>query len=42
MFVDVDDGVYEMTDKGKESADLGFYDWEPARPATASGRRGRK
>jgi hypothetical protein len=38
MFVEVGAGLYELTDKGKVSADLGFYDWEPARPAEPAGR----
>lgn len=29
FFVEVGEGRYEMTEKAKKSADLGFYDWEP-------------
>jgi hypothetical protein len=30
FFVSVGSDHYEMTAKGRDSADLGFYDWEPA------------
>jgi hypothetical protein len=42
MFVDVGEGRYEMTDQGKASADLGFYEWEPTRPVPRLVKRGRK
>jgi len=29
LFVPVGGGLYELTDKGKAAADLGFYEWEP-------------
>ena len=38
MFSAVTDGQYELTDKGKASADLGYYDWEPARTVVPAGR----
>lgn len=46
MVVDVGNGFYELTDKGKESADLGFYDWQPPprrpEPAAAEPAKRRK
>lgn len=30
FFVAVGGGRYELTEKARKSADLGFYDWEPA------------
>ena len=33
LFVEVGDGLFEMTDKGHAAADLGYYEWEP--PAKA-------
>lgn len=40
----VDDETYELTDRGRESADLGFYEFTaPAKAASVgSGRRARK
>ena len=44
FFVAVGEGHYALTDKGKASADLGLYEWEPppapnpARPARPAGR----
>ena len=29
FFVDVGDGLFELTDKGHAAADLGYYEWEP-------------
>ena len=29
LFVQVGDEVYELTAKGKASADMGYYEWEP-------------
>ncbi|MFO0800025.1 MAG: hypothetical protein U0804_21340 [Gemmataceae bacterium] len=29
FFAVVGDGRFEVTDKGREAADLGMYDWEP-------------
>ncbi|HEX4611410.1 MAG TPA: hypothetical protein VH092_24665 [Urbifossiella sp.] len=34
FFAAVGDGTFEMTDKGKVSADLGEYDWQPPAPGT--------
>ena len=31
LFIQVGDSFYELTDKGKASADLGYYEWEPTR-----------
>jgi hypothetical protein len=43
FFADVGGGYYEVTDKGKASADLGFYEYEPKpRPADAEPTRRRK
>ena len=30
FFVAAGDGRYQLTDRAKQSADLGFYDWEPS------------
>jgi hypothetical protein len=41
FFRDAGDGWYEVTQRGKDSADLGFYelgDLSPAPPATPAGR----
>jgi len=40
FFAAAGDGRYELTDKGRDAADLGFYEYEPARPALPK-RRGR-
>ena len=29
FFVDVGDGLFELTDKGHAAADLGYYEWDP-------------
>lgn len=29
FMVQVGDGLYELTEKGRQSADLGMYEWEP-------------
>jgi hypothetical protein len=42
IFSAVADGLYEMTDKGRAAADLGFYEWEPVRPPTPPAKRRRK
>jgi hypothetical protein len=31
-------GLHTLTDKGKASADLGLYEWEPTRPAAPAPR----
>ena len=41
MFVVAGDGGYELTDKGRAAADLGFYEWEPARPPATRGKKTR-
>ena len=33
FFMDVGDGLFELTDKGHAAADLGYYEWNP--PAKA-------
>ena len=50
LLAEVGDGFYELTDIGRVSADLGYYDWTPpTRPAApesaaqpAGKRRGKK
>jgi hypothetical protein len=35
FFADIGNGYYELTDKGRESSDLGYYEWEPPKRQTA-------
>jgi hypothetical protein len=38
FFVPAGDSLYELTERGRSAADLGFYEYEPApRPAAAAG-----
>ncbi|MDB5313880.1 MAG: hypothetical protein JWO38_8082 [Gemmataceae bacterium] len=36
FFNKVGDGLYELTDKGRDAADQGFYEWQPSRPAASA------
>ena len=36
FFADIGNGYYELTDKGRDSSDLGYYDWEPPKRPVAS------
>ena len=47
FFVDVGDGLFELTDKGHSAADLGYYEWEPEPKAVVpdvkpAGKKGKK
>ncbi len=41
LFVSLGDGFYELSDKGKAAADLGYYEFEPTATVTKQARRSR-